>query len=351
LITVRRGVRDFVAFTRLARHSTVVESRVSWPRHPAGDSRRGHAESPWWRSIADRLLRVRAVHGLLVSVGIKRDTGEATRRGGAQQTGVEPVMQHVPTALVDGVENIQLRTIHLEADGNSGDLARQFGVTELDTRQRIVLARPSKQRQHIARRMADNTRCIEMGFVLQHGEARLFAQAHPAHVEPGIDRGPVMLQPMRNIGWLDVSSPSGTADGWIRRPSLPVAYQIVWGGWSVIHCMGKVGARKRSLQWKGPLVGIACDSRGKSGRCATMGTDLPCGRITGQPSCQVTGSRKVSRPRLYWLPRYGSVPRNTAHQDPSFNSTNCACPVDVTGCGRPGARSRWVRIGLPSHGT
>jgi len=47
LITVRRGVRDFVAFTRLARHSTVVESRVSWPRHPAGDSRRGHAESPW----------------------------------------------------------------------------------------------------------------------------------------------------------------------------------------------------------------------------------------------------------------------------------------------------------------
>src|SRR5579863_327782 len=103
----------------------------------------------------------------------------------------------------------------------------------------------------------------------------------------------------RKDGLASVSSEAGSA--WIvSQPGLLCrSSQGAVGVRTCSHALCNEAAWKSSRQVKLPLVGgddVA--STPPVGAAARYGTVLPWGKITGQSSFQVTGSRKVSRPVL-----------------------------------------------------
>ena len=104
---------------------------------------------------------------------------------------------------------------------------------------------------------------------------------------------------------------------------------------------GRSSARSKSSR-------TLLDRAGESGH-GSSGRSRATSPTTGQPSTQVTGARKVSRPSTCQpgVPPRGRTPSSTIHQEPSGPWTRSAWPVFWMGWSVP----RWVRIGLAGHGS
>src|SRR5690606_41770889 len=77
------------------------------------------------------------------------------------------------------------------------------------------------------------------------------------------------------------------------------SYHWVFGTRGVIQPLPSSTVSNSSRQVKLPVIGAwSAGFFMKDGPGSTYGIFSPCGRITGQPSFQVTGSRNASRPVL-----------------------------------------------------
>lgn len=228
---------------------------------------------------------------------------------------------------------------------------------ERDTAQRnaggrIVLSVAPVEHQRTARWVACQAGGIEVRFVLQQGESRLFAGSQLVSVQPHADHGLVVLQPVGDVGGL---ARLVTAQRRRRRlDAKPAAAGGIPGPARNIdrHPRHRQPRRAEAFAPAESAAHRCCLRIVRQGRALFRQRHAFAAREDHRPAvapCHRQQEGFAAQVVLIPAIRTG----RQEHRPPGtvFQLDQLRVPVDVTGWARSAGRSRRVSVGLPAHGT